>query len=349
MIAASRVARSVALVLLPLSVSIASAQTGEAFPIHFGPPESRVLDGIGTIIAAAATPDGALVVVDHAAAAVVAYGETGRVVWRFGRKGNGPGEFQMPYRVAACPDGAVVVFDRGRNDLTWIAATGAFVARRPLPVSVSQVNQIVCPDARHMVLAASSRDGALRDHGVHVFAVLPRSLRYLRSFGMLPPTRDEQVRASWGSGSLTLASGGDLLYTPRLPYRVFRFDLAGTLRGEGAGPSLPGRPDQAFRIERSAGGMTISNGADVVTPRATHDLGAYLLGSHGNGEGARLDLFDRALRHRATRAMPSGWEGILAVDARRRMLWVRGGEAVDGPVVLRVPFRVASPPSPRRS
>lgn len=65
----------------------------------FGVQELDVLDG------------DRIVVLDGDGKRVVAYDENGTFQAQYGREGSGPGEFQLPFEMAATPGGGVVVYD----------------------------------------------------------------------------------------------------------------------------------------------------------------------------------------------------------------------------------------------
>lgn len=76
-----------------------------------------------------AITDGRVVVLDRSIPALVVYDSLGRVRGRYGRKGQGPGEFEYPVAMAAAPDGGVAVFDMANGRIehfdSSFAPTGA--------------------------------------------------------------------------------------------------------------------------------------------------------------------------------------------------------------------------------
>jgi hypothetical protein len=77
---------------------------------------------------AAVTFDGAgnLYILDADAGRVVKVGPDGRLLAIMGRKGGGPGEFQMPVGIAVARQGEVAVFDAGTRGFTLFRPDGSF-------------------------------------------------------------------------------------------------------------------------------------------------------------------------------------------------------------------------------
>jgi hypothetical protein len=70
-------------------------------------------------------PDGGLVVADERASQILRVDATGRVLWRMGRAGDGPGEFRGIASVGRGPADSVWVFDFGNRRVTVVGPDGA--------------------------------------------------------------------------------------------------------------------------------------------------------------------------------------------------------------------------------
>lgn len=73
-------------------------------------------------------PAGGFLVSDEKEAQIRRYSPAGEVIWRAGRRGDGPGEFKAPTAVVRLPSGEVVAFDRGGR-FTVLDAGGSRVFR----------------------------------------------------------------------------------------------------------------------------------------------------------------------------------------------------------------------------
>ena len=73
-----------------------------------------------------------IVVLDRSQPALVVYDTLGQLRGRFGRKGQGPGEFQYPVSVAVAPVGGVAVFDMANGRIEYFDTAFASDGSTPL-------------------------------------------------------------------------------------------------------------------------------------------------------------------------------------------------------------------------
>jgi hypothetical protein len=330
------------------------SQSG-SFPLHV---ERVVAVGLhselGSLVGAAMDTQGNLYGVDHLNARIVSFDSEGRERWSVGRRGRGPGEYNLPYRVTAGPDGSVYVFDLGTREISRLSAGGEFVERSRLPFAFSQVDAIAAVAGGTLLLAGYAPEAphrGARTRAVHRFAWRTPALVHQSSFGPLPRARDPDVLRYWGAGSIHLASDGGVWYGRRSPYEVYRFDPRGR-RSALLTPGFAsiGVPDDIIQIDRDATGETIStNKATVVYPSTMVELGdGRLLVARVAGENRWWDLYDARGRRVASRAVPREWGALVGYDAARRRLWT-AGSFEDRPAFLQITVVPRSSPSPRRS
>jgi hypothetical protein len=307
---------------------------------------------IGMIIGASMAPDGGVYVVDHMNARLIAFDANGRVRWQAGRKGRGPGEFNMPYRVAAAPDGAVYVFDLAGSEISRFSREGRFEDRIRLPFALVQADQMLVLAGNRILVAGHAPDAAhpheARGRGVHRFTWRNRSLTYGGSFGPLPHARDPQVLRLWGAGNISPGMDETIWFARRSPYEVFRYDANGRERGLLRPPFRSvGTPDDAFSITTQGLETRYSTGSgEVVYPGAVIQLSPDLvLVVRVTGEGRWWDLFGTDGRFISSRRVPPEWGSPFAYDAARGVLW-SSGIAEEEPVLLRLSIVV--PPLPTR-
>ena len=99
---------ALAAAVLTVSPATVESQAASAFPLRveavsvFGAEAA-----LGSVIAGRLAPSGNVYVVDHVNAQIAAFSPEGRLLWKRGRKGDGPGEFQLPYRLDVRPNGVL--------------------------------------------------------------------------------------------------------------------------------------------------------------------------------------------------------------------------------------------------
>lgn len=83
----------------------------------------------GTVDGMVETEEGEVWVSDGMGARIVVLSATGEFVRSFGRRGEGPGEFSGPRRLATTGNNAVAVFDVGRSSIELFDTQGQFLER----------------------------------------------------------------------------------------------------------------------------------------------------------------------------------------------------------------------------
>jgi hypothetical protein len=337
------------LIVLPA----ASQRNGATFPLSVAASTIVGEDAaFAEITGGAVGNDGAVYVVDRLQCRVYAFSAAGRLLWTTGRKGDGPGEYRMPYRVAASPDGSVLVYDLAIGEVTRLTMAGRFVERSRFPFRFQVLDKIVAQAGGRLVVAGYSNAGErVRKFGLHRFVARGGQLVHEGSFGPLPPVRDTSLLRYWGAGDAALAPNGDILFSLRLPYHLYRYDALGRqLRSFTPPFRLRGHPEDVLRLERDSRGERISDtGNQIEEPGPVTELaGGWLLSIRRIPHGGLWDLFDRSGSYVGTRRSPAGANGLIGADVTRGILWFAGTRD-DAPVLVRVQIGMHGAPPARRS
>ena len=298
------------------------------------------------IIATELGVDGRICVADDIEVKITCLSPEGRVLWTYGRKGGGPGEFQGLYRIALAPDLTMLVADFTTNELHRISPSGAYLGKARFPSGFGQMNSLVAISRDTLAFSGTLwRPESARTAGVHLF-VFRDTIAYLRSFGDLPVAKDpEKVRMS-GSGPVTLTAKGTLLYSRRFPYEVTEYTLTGTKLRSVLNPMPTLGPDDAMTIERSGSRITYrsgpprSGGSLVLAAREVGN-GNWWVARRITGGDQFFDIVDpRTGRWTAPVKYPP-WGALLGIagEDRKRGLFIASTECDDEPCLVRFPSR----------
>jgi hypothetical protein len=187
-------------------------------PVFFGEELSFGLLADGVV-----RPDGSVCVLDSSNMQVACLSAAGTLLWRVGRPGQGPGEYQLCVRLGALHDGGLLVLDKVGDIVTRLDRNGKYLTRFSLELSFQQVNGLLSvSEDRFVVSGYASRRGVAGDSGFHLFS--PRG-KLLRSLGPLPEVADQEMLRYWGTGALSATRGGMILYLPKSPYTIHSYSL----------------------------------------------------------------------------------------------------------------------------
>lgn len=293
---------------------------------------SRVVAGgveFGSITDAVVGHDGRVYIADLMADSLTCISPSGRVLWKSGGKGGGPGEFTMLYRLAVDAHGKVYAFDLGSNDISTFDRNGRFIRRRHLTFQFAQLNNFVVAKSGEVIAAGVTLFGAARHSAIHFF---DDALGYERSIGSLPiigGPRPDQVLRFWGAGFVSqTAAGNEIVYVRSLPYDIYRFSLSGSLIDSIAAPfNFERGPEDAFQFKEEPGRQEVRASKDTVPrPGQAFDLGNLLLGQHMDEHGRiSIDAFaENGGRLLWSRLLPDFLGVVIGIDSTRRVIWTAG-------------------------
>lgn len=178
-------------------------------------------DAFGRVMDATLDRAGRILVADDLGRRVVVFGRDGRYVGTIGRRGQGPGEFESPWRVAVDAADSIFVWDMAQARISVFGRDLRFARSFAVPPhwSVSSIGFL--PDGRLLLAAYGPRErGTLH--------VLARTGRLERTFGPgfnAPELSGFEASLLGGSAELT---GSGIVYTVKSPYELWFFDLNGT-------------------------------------------------------------------------------------------------------------------------
>ncbi len=311
-------------------------EAGREFPLVFGnarivetPTLANPLDGV-------VGPGGRVCVADFTESNVRCREREGAAWITLGRRGDGPGEFRSPYRLAFTPRNQLWVWDFATQEASLFDSTGRFISRHRLPYRFRQVDNLLAIGENDLLVAGvSSVASEMREHALHIFrrGKLGDPLSVVRAFGRLPPAKVRQKLEQWGAGNATWSSRGTIYHSLRVPYEISEYGLEGALVRRIEGPVLLGvGPDRAVYMTEANDEVTIgrSESETIVYPLRAYDVGTawILTGRRTSPPKApgeiHWDLLDRRTGKLVASSTPrAGLKGLtlFGFDASSWTMW----------------------------
>lgn len=181
----------------------------------YGPAEAP----FGTVDGMVETEEGEVWVSDGMGARIVVLSATGEFVRSFGRRGEGPGEFSGPGRLATTGNNAVAVFDVGRGSIERFDARGQFLERTLLDHPPFNIKGFLALDGGSYMISGGVY---AKGYAVHRF---DSTGTWRDGFGQPPRpdvANDETAESALyvAGGPITLLTNGDLLFSRAAPHRL---------------------------------------------------------------------------------------------------------------------------------
>jgi 6-bladed beta-propeller len=322
-----------AFAIRPVSAQVRTLPQGLPFHVRSVQAVGKEAE-LGLVISAAVGYDGTVFLIDRSTDEVLHFAFSGRLLWRTGRKGQGPGEYQLPYRVVPRASGDVLVYDLALDRITVLDRQGRYVRTARFDMPFQTVDNIVALPSGGFAVCGVAQDLRARGLAVHIF---DDSLRHLRSFGPLPPTRSQATLANWGAGSLSLTSDGDLLFVRRLPYEIYRFTPEGELKSVIRAPfDWRHTADDVMGTSLDGSRVVTKLNPDLDTPMLAIEIAHQMvLGGHGHRGAEYWDFFDAKGELIKTIRLPNVWKSVIGYDSHRATRWLVGESDLE-PVLLRL-------------
>lgn len=314
---------AIALFALPVPSSVAA----QAAPIAVPAVERIAPDlELSRIIAAVAGSDGRICVLDDLELRLHCLRADGSLLWSFGRKGEGPGEWTSIYRLGIGPNNVVTVLGFGVQ-VHQVGADGKFLRQARLPGSFGQPGAVIVisPDT-FAISGTFHQRGALSPTAIHLFAFAGDSIAHIRSFGALPAHTDPEQRSMLPAGSVSMTARRTFLHAPVLPNIVVEYDMAGKLLRKVTSTIVPFDPSKQTLITKSQSRVTYQTvkppvGSNRIVSAREYRPGSWWVFRTTVGVGQFFDVVDPATnRWLAPKPLPA-WEASLGVFAEDR----RGG------------------------
>lgn len=314
---------------------VAASQPAAALRTMLGSPTVMLENGeLGQLVDMVPYADGSVAVLEFKETSVSRYSSSGKLLWRAGRAGAGPGEFKLPYRAVVLPDQSLLVFDLGNARVTKLSPEGKYLADYT-PDLFLIMNSVVALPSGEIAITGITRDPRGAASAIHIFN---SGMQHLRSFGELPETTDRRAAQNAGAGNLSIGQNGELLHTRSYPYQLVRYNVNGKLLSQVTMGVTVDPPERL--IETRENGSTVSTrpNASAVRPMPLRQLSPKrFLGGRWAARNM-MDLFDETGRLVASMPQPVGWSLVLLDPARRRL--IVAAESNDSPTLLQVPLRV---------
>jgi hypothetical protein len=206
-------------------------------------------DAFGRVMDVALSRSGRIFVADDQNHHVVAFGSNGGYVGTIGRRGQGPGEFVSPWKVAVDAQDSVFIWDAGLARISVFGPDLRFKRSFSVPPQWL-INSIQFVQNGQLLVAAYGRNEPGSLH------LLSRSGRLNRTFGPRfnsPPLSGFEASLLGGSADV---AGGTIAYSTKSPYEIWFLDLAGRTQTRCVGrKEWTTEPSQAIRVNQNAAAL----------------------------------------------------------------------------------------------
>jgi hypothetical protein len=333
--------------VVPPNLACAQSSLPAGFPIEFGEllPVGADIDN-GMLSDASVGQSGRVCQADYSNQRISCFSPDGDLLWSTGKQGEGPGEFRGLYRLVVTPADTVLAYDLVGSIIHIIGPDGHFVRRSPLPIRFRQVDDLNYSDRGFVIISGVAPNAGLAsDSAVHVFE-LRDSLKYVRSFGPLPPSKSKEILAYWGAGNTRTTGNGDLIYARRFPYELHIYSPSGVRERMVIGPEkLKFGPDDAIKIENTATSSSVEDDTtrNIVIPLTPIPITNEWILIGRRARKTRMVWLDaipltdqrRPVSFEVPRESPL--RALIGVDVSRGYLWAIG-YSDDAPSLYRIAY-----------
>lgn len=290
--------------------------------------------------------DGRICVADDLAVKVTCLAPDGVLLWSYGRKGGGPGEFRGIYRLALAPDLTVFVADGSTGELHRLSSSGAYLGKTRFPGGFGQMGSLVALSRDTIAVSGTLyHPESARSAAIHVF-VVGDTIAYLRSFGDLHAGADPEKSTMTGPGPVTRTTRGTLLYSQRFPYAVIEYTVTGTKLRSAVNAMQTFNPDDATSIERAGSRVTYRVGpppaaANIVMAAREIGNGSWWVARRVGRGRQFFDIVDPTSGRWKTPVSYPSWDAMLGIfgEDRKRGVFIASTLCDEEPCLVRFPSR----------
>jgi 6-bladed beta-propeller len=225
---------------------------------------------------------GRVYVADDLRHAVFVFDSVGRFVRSVGRRGNGPGEFQAPWRIALDASDSLFVWDVSLARVSVYAPDLSHARDFRLPPHWLVNTMAFQPDGTLLVSAYGAGEAG-------VLHVVSRDGSVRRTFGPRPPAGEYGGFESSLLGGYAALDGGRVAYSNKSPYELVVLDRAsGRILTHCTG-------DREWTTPPAAAVHQTARASSLRMSEFVHSAGVFALGG-----GRYLNLVFDPVRNRAT-------------------------------------------------
>ena len=179
-------------------------------------------DAFGRISYTALRRNNGVLVADDQTHRISVFDETGRLVKQIGRQGKGPGEFDLPWLVAALAGDSIAVWDAGLARISIFAPTFSYVRSFPVPPTWVINSLAELPNGDFLLAALD----AVSKRAMHVYS---REGKSRRSFAPMDIPKGVTQFESSLLGGRAVVVDTIIVFSHKSPYRIDVYRVDGVL------------------------------------------------------------------------------------------------------------------------
>jgi len=200
------------------------------------------------------TEQNRIVVIDQAESAVLCFLPNGKLAFKFGRSGQGPGEFGNPTDVGVFPDGRLMVVDGANRRLQWFSPSGKY--EKMVKIQDHALGQVLVLGEERFILTESNGWSFSITMGEEErerkrFHLYDGEGRHLKSFGEFVHHKNPLLAVRLNQGPLA-SRGASFLFASSCSNELIWYENGGERKFKYPLPFIPDEPVE--KLKRSGQG-----------------------------------------------------------------------------------------------